>query len=113
MAPMGVNVTRTSRTEMLVKWIPLSYVEAMGLISHYTITYSPQTSGMKRQSSATMPKIVPDMASNNATIRDLDPDTEYGVTVSATNGAETSDPSTSAVASLFVGMSVRSINCVL
>ena len=41
MAPMGVNVTRTSATVMVVSWIPLSYSEARGFISHYTVAYSP------------------------------------------------------------------------
>ena len=37
MAPMGVNVTRISATVMVVSWVPLSYSEARGFISHYTI----------------------------------------------------------------------------
>ena len=93
---------------MLVKWIPLNLTEARGFVSHYTITYSPQTSGRKRISSSTLTKIVPGMDSNTTAVEDLDSDSEYGVAVSATNGAGTSDSSTTADVSLFifVGMSV-------
>ena len=73
-------------------------------ISHYTISYFPQTSGGKRQSLALITKTVPGMDANNAAIESLDPNTPYHVRVSATNGAETSDPSTVAIAILFIGM---------
>ena len=101
---MGVNATRSSPTVMVVSWIPLSYPEARGFISHYTISYSPQPSGRKRQSLAPMTKTVQGMNSNNATIKGLDPNTQYHVSVSATNGAETSDPSTVAIVILLIGM---------
>ena len=100
---MGVNATRSSPTVMAVSWIPLSYLEARGFISHYTISYS---SGRKRQSLAPTTKTVQGMDSNNATIESLDPNTQYHVSVSATNGAETSDPSTVAIVTLFIGMYV-------
>ena len=87
---------------MLVKWIPLNLAEARGFVSHYTITYSPQTSGRKRISSSTLTKIVPGMDSNTTAVEDLDSDSEYGVAVSATNGAGTSDSSTTADVSLFI-----------
>ena len=93
---------------MLVMWIPLSFTEARGFISHYTITYSPVISEMKRQSSAPMPKTVLGMESNSATIDGLDPNTKYEVGVSATNGADISDASATASVSLFVGMLVSS-----
>ena len=91
MAPMGVNITRTSATVMVVSWIPLSYSEARGFISHYTVAYSPLTSGRKRQSAVTMSERVPGMDANSIVIQDLDPSTstEYIVQVSATNGAGT------------------------
>ena len=108
-APKGVNVTRTSQTQMLVMWIPLSFTEARGFISHYTISYSPVTSERKRQSSAPMPETVLGMDSNSATIDGLNPNTQYEVGVSATNGADTSDLSATAAVSLFVGMLVSSI----
>ena len=101
--PRIVNTNRISPTVMVVLWIPLSYSEARGFISHYTVAYSPLTSGRKRQSSAIMAIAVPGMDSNNTTIEDLDPGTQYEVRVSATNGADTSDPSTTSVVSSFIG----------
>ena len=89
---------------MAVSWIPLNYSEARGFISHYTVTYSPETNERKRQSSVTMTKIVSGMDSNTTIIENLDPDREYSVAVSATNGAETSDQSTAAFVSIFAGM---------
>ena len=89
MAPMGVNVTRTSAAVMVVSWITLSYSEARGFISHYTVAYSPLTSGRNRQSAVTMSERVPGMDANNIVIQDLNPSTEYIVQVSATNGAGT------------------------
>ena len=99
MAPMGVNVTRTSATVMVVSWIPLSYSEARGFISHYTVSFSPLTTGRKRQS-ATMS--VPGMDANNTVIQDLDPNVEYIVQVSATNGAGTIQSSATTRVPLFV-----------
>ena len=101
---MGVNATRTSPTVMVVSWIPLNFSEARGFISNYTVAYSPQPSGRKRQPSDTPTKVVPGMDSNSTTIENLDRDTEYGVQVSATNGAETSDPSPAAVVEVVAGM---------
>ena len=89
MAPMGVNVTRTSATVMVVSWIPLSYSEARGFISHYTVAYSPLTSGRKRQSAVTISERVSGMNANNTVIQDLASNVEYIVLVSATNGAGT------------------------
>ena len=97
MAPMGVNVTRTSATVMVVSWIPLSYSEARGFISHYTVSFSPLTSGKKRQSAVAMSERVPGMDANNTVIQDLDSNVEYIVQVSATNGAGTSESSATRV----------------
>ena len=84
---MNVNIDRTSPTVMVVSWTPLSYVEARGFISHYTVAYSPQTSGgRKRQELDTMFQTVPGMDSSTTTIDNLDPDTAYSVQVSATTG---------------------------
>ena len=93
MAPMGVNVTRTSATVMVVSWIPLSYSEARGFISHYTVSFSPLTSGRKRQLAVAMSERVPGMDANNTVIQDLDSNVEYIVQVSATNGAGTIESS--------------------
>ena len=89
-APTDVSIDRTSPTVMVVSWTPLivSYVEARGLISHYTVAYSSQTSdGTKRQALDTMFQTVPGMDSSTTRIEGLDPDTGYTVQVSATTGA--------------------------
>ena len=93
---------------MLVTWIPLSFTEARGFVSHYIISYSPVISERKRQSSAPMTETVLGMDSNSATIYCLGPNTQYEVGVSATNGADTSDASATVSVSLFVGMLVSS-----
>ena len=86
-APMDVSIGRTSPTVMVVSWTPLSYVEARGFISNYTVAYSPQTSGgRKRQTLDTMFQTVPGMDSSTTRIEGLDPDTVYTVQVSATTG---------------------------
>ena len=78
---------------MVVSWIPLSYSEARGFISHYTVAYSPLTGGSKRQALGTMTQTVPGMDTNTTRIEGLDANTDYIVQVSATNGAGTSTPS--------------------
>ena len=90
-APVDVSIDRTSPTVMGVSWTPLSYVEARGFISHYTVAYSSQTSdGRKRQALDTMFQTVPGMNSSTVTIGNLDPDSVYFVQVSATTGGGTS-----------------------
>ena len=89
-SPKNVTITRPSPTVMVVSWIPLSYSEARGFISHYTVVYSPLTSGSKRQALDTMTQTVPGMDTNTTRIEGLDANTDYIVLVSATNGAGTS-----------------------
>ena len=85
---MDVNINRISPTVMVVSWTPLSYVEARGFISHYTIAYSPQTSdGRETQGLDTMFWTVLGVDSNTTRIEGLDPDTGYSVQVSANTGA--------------------------
>ena len=87
-ALMDVSIDRTLPTVMMVSWTPLSYVEARGFISHYTVAYSPETSDRrKRQALDTMFQTVPGMDSSTTRIEGLDPDTGYTVQVSATTGA--------------------------
>ena len=94
-APKDVSIDRTSPTVMVVSWTPLSYVEARGLISHYTVAYSPQTSdGRKRQATGQLTIDVPGMDSSTVTINDLDPETGYSVSVSGTTGGGVSEMST-------------------
>ena len=76
---------------MVVSWIPLSYSEARGFISHYTIHYYPMTSGRKRQALDTMTQTVTGMDTNTTRIEGLDAIINYIVQVSATNGAGTSE----------------------
>ena len=85
-APMDVSIDRTSPTVMVVSWTPLSYVEARGFISHYTVAYSPQTSGGRMRQATGQTVTVPGMDSSTTTIDNLDPDTVYSVQVSATTG---------------------------
>ena len=90
-APQNLSISRISPPVMVVSWTPLSYVEARGFISHYTVAYSPQTSGgRKRQALDTMFQTVPGMDSSTTRIEGLDPDTVYTVQVSATTGGGTS-----------------------
>ena len=76
---------------MVVSWTPLSYVEARGFISHYTVAYSPQTSGGRKRQATSQTVTVPGMDSSTTTIDNLDPDTAYSVQVSATTGGGTSE----------------------
>ena len=85
-----MSVTQPSATVMVVSWIPLSYSEARGFISHYTIHYYPVTSERKRQALDTMTQTVPGMDTNTTRIEGLDANTDYIVQISATNGAGTS-----------------------
>ena len=80
---MDVSIDRTSPTVMAVSWTPLSYVEARGFISHYTVAYSP----LIMSQAHTMLQTVPGMDSSTTRIEGLDPDTLYTVQVSATTGA--------------------------
>jgi hypothetical protein len=111
--PKGVNVTRISATVMVVSWIPLSYSEARGFISHYTVTYSPVVSGRKPQSGVEATRRVEGIDASTTTVEGLDPGTEFSVQVSATNGAGTSGLSTATRVALFQGMQVRSLPIIL
>ena len=71
---------------MVVSWTPLSYVEARGFISHYTVAYSPQTSGGRKRQAIVQTVTVPGMDSSTVTIDDLDPETGYSVLLSGTTG---------------------------
>ena len=83
---MDVSINRTSPTVMVVSWTPLSYVEARGFISHYTVAYSPQTSGGRKRQDTGQTIDVPGMDSSTTRIVGLDPNTVYYVQVSATTG---------------------------
>lgn len=85
-----MSIARRSGTEMVVSWVPLNYSEARGFISHYTVVYSPLTSGKKRQAMDVMTRTVPGMDSSTVIVGDLVPETGYSVRMSATNGAGTS-----------------------
>jgi hypothetical protein len=86
---MGVGISQPSATVMVVSWIPLSYSEARGFVSHYTVVYSSLTRTL--QALDTVNRFVPGMDSNTTRIEGLDANTHYIVQVSATNGAGRSD----------------------
>jgi hypothetical protein len=89
---------------MVVSWIPLSYSEARGFISHYTVAYSPLRNERMRQVSRPMTQTAPGMDTSSSRIEGLDANTEYIVQVSATNGAGTSELSQGVVSvSLDIG----------
>jgi hypothetical protein len=73
-----------------VSWISLSYSEARGFISHYTVVYSPVINRRSSQALNTLIQTVPGMDANTTRIEGLDANTDYIVLVSATNGAGTS-----------------------
>ena len=93
-APMDVSIARTSPTVMVVSWTPLSYVEARGFISHYTVAYSPQTSDGRKKQATGQTIDVPGLDSSTVTINNLDPETGYSVSVSGTTGGGVSEMST-------------------
>ena len=97
---MDVSIDRTSPTVMVVSWIPLSYVEARGFISNYTVAYSPQTSGGRKRQAIIQTVDVPGMDSSTVTIANLDPNIVYSVQVSATTGGGTSGSSVPVLAEL-------------
>ena len=71
---------------MVVFWIPLTLSEARGFITSYTVFYSPQVNRRKRQEPHTMQKTVSGDI-NGTTIHGLDPNTAYGVQMSANTKA--------------------------
>ena len=82
-APKNVTISRPSPTVMVVSWIPLTYSEARGFISHYTVAYTPfRVDGHSLQ---TLTQTVTDI--NSARIEGLDPTINYIFLVSVTNGA--------------------------
>ena len=78
--------------------MPLSYSEARGFISHYTVHYYPMTSERKREELGTMTQTVPGMDTNTTRIEGLDANNDYIIQVSATNGAGTSELSAAVLA---------------
>ena len=97
-----MTITRPAATVMVVSWTPLSYSEARGFISHYTVAYSPLTSERKRQALDTMTQTVPGMDTDTTRIEGLDANTDYIVQVSATNGAEKGEASPPVLATVAV-----------
>ena len=71
---------------MVVSWTHLTLSEARGFVTSYTVFYSPQVSRTKRQEPHTMQKAVSGDV-NRTTIHDLDPNTAYGVQMSANTKA--------------------------
>ena len=75
-SPHDVRVTRLTGTVMSVSFTRLSIVEAQSVNVVYTVMYT------SHKSSTSVPVIVPD-GQSNVVITELDPDTEYSVTVVA------------------------------
>ena len=71
---------------MMISWRPLTLAEARGVVSHYTVTYSPQVISGGRKRQAAMMEVVSGMDSSMVSIDGLDPDTVYNVQVSASTG---------------------------
>ena len=103
-SPRGVTITRPSPTAMVVSWIPLSYSEARGFISHYTVAYIPLA---RRQALDTMTQTVPGMDTNTTRIEGLDVNTDYIALLSATNGAGTSQLNSTTLSSVHVSGIMR------
>ena len=71
---------------MEVSWQPLTLAEARGFVSGYLVAYSPQVASSSRKRQESTVEMVPGMDSSSVTIRDLDPNTDYSVQVSAVTG---------------------------
>ena len=89
--PHNVTVERLNGTTMNISFTRLSIVEAQGLNVAYTVRYSPQTSGGKRQALYQSME-VPD-GQSHLVVGGLDPKTTYDVevVVSANGEDATSD----------------------
>jgi len=72
---------------MVVTWTPLSLPEARGFVSHYTVAYSPLTTGKRRQEVSTTFRFISGMNASSAMVNGLEPETGYYVKVSGTTGA--------------------------
>ena len=90
--PKNLSIVRRSGNEMEVSWVPLSYSEARGFISNYSVLYSPLASG------DTSIQTIAGMGSDMTIVRGLDSRADYRVQISATNGAGTSPLSLSVLA---------------
>ena len=71
---------------MSVSWTRLTLSEARGFITHYTVAYTPSSSGNKRQAPNTLYQTVGN-DSSATTIEGLDGYTAYAVQVSASTAA--------------------------
>ena len=83
-------MVRISGSMMRVSWTRLTLTEARGFITHYTVAYTPSSSGSKREEPNTLYQSVGN-DSNEATIEGLDGDTAYAVQVSASTAAGSGD----------------------
>ena len=79
-------MVRISGSMMRVTWTRLTLSEARGFITHYTVAYTPSSSGSKRQAPNTLYQTVGN-DSSETTIEGLDGDTAYAVQVSVSTAA--------------------------
>ena len=89
--PKNIEVDRLNDTAVRVTWEPLTLIEARGFITNYTVTLQPQ--GSRKRADGSIVTTVPHNVSD-VIITDLDPGTEYIVTVAVgtSAGQNTSTP---------------------
>ena len=85
-SPKDIEVVRISGSMMRVSWTSLTLTEARGFITHYTVAYTPSSSGSKREELNILYQTV-GKDSSEATIEGLDGYSAYAVQVSASTAA--------------------------
>ena len=100
-APRNVETDRTSPTTISVTWTPLTLIEARGFIRYYSVSYTPNTNGRKRQASLGTMYLNVSNTSSSATITGLEPSLTYNVQVAAATSAGVGAQSPPSVAETF------------
>ena len=98
----NVETVRTSPTTISVTWTPLTLIEARGFIRYYSVSYTPNTNGRKRQASLETMYVNVSNASTSATIMGLEASFTYNVQVAAATSAGIGVQSLPSVAETFV-----------
>ena len=97
-SPRNTSVERVSSSMMRVSWTRLTLSEARGFITHYTVAYTPSSSGSKQEEPNTLYQTV-SKHSSETTIEGLDGNTPYVVQVSASTAVGAGDYSGAIIAS--------------
>ena len=100
-APKNISVVRTSHTTISVTWTLLTLIEARGFIRYYSVSYTPNTNGRKRQASLETMYVNVSNASTSATITGLEQSLTYNVQVAAATSAGIGVQSPPSVAKIF------------